>query len=244
MHTKKKQVLSLVTFILAITVTSIVLHGQDNSGSAGAKITEKQKEHSKLYKEYGIGKKLREVAAETTANEAAVIRGIPQRVFSPDAPRFDWNHFFRDLSCDSDAVVIGKVKNQSSQLTADEDFVFTDYDLSIKEILKDNPVAPIQPADDLTVTRPGGIVRLNNKSIRALDESLEPLSIGSCYILFLKHIPSTGSYKAFNSKGSFELSNNRIVKLTKESLPKQLESGQAAKALISEIRTVTAVGCY
>ena len=67
--------------------------------------------------------------------------------------------------------------------------------------------------------RPGGVIELNHKKLRALDESLQTLSIGHRYLVFLKYIPSTGSYTAFRSDGSFQVTNNKIIKLTKESLP-------------------------
>lgn len=246
MKSQRKQVFLLLTaLIVAVTVTNISLRGQNQkTPSAEGRITEQHKEHSKLYKDYRFGKKLREVAAETEGTEVAVIRGMREKTFNPDSPPFDLHSFLRNLACDADAVVIGVIKNQSSQLTEDEDFVFTDYDMSVEQILKDNAKAPIQLTNDLTISRPGGIVQLDNKIVRAIDESLDPLSIGHQYILFLTYIPTTGAYKAFDSNGSFQLSNKRIVKLTKESLPSKLETGNDAESLSSEIRNVSAIPCY
>jgi len=148
------------------------------------------------------------------------------------------------MACDSDAIVIGEVKDQSSQLTEDEDFVFTDYDISVERILKDNQLSPIQVTTVLTISRPGGVIELNHKKVRALDESLQPLSIGHRYLIFLRYIPSTSSYTAFLSDGSFQVTNNKIIKLTKQSLPSELETGNDAESLISEIRNATALPCY
>jgi len=63
-------------------------------------------------------------------------------------------------------------------------------------------------------------------------------------LIFLKYIPSTSSYTAFRSDGSFQVTNNKIIKLTKQSLPRELETGNDAESLISEIRNATALPCY
>lgn len=245
MKTQRKGIfLILTTLIIAATVANMSLRGQNQKTQASeGKLTEKQKEHRKLYKDFRLGKKLPELAAETPETEVAVIRGLPGKVFNPDSPRFDFSSFLKNLACDADAIVIGVINNQSSQLTEDEDFIFTDYDMAIEQVLKDNPVPSIQPGSDLTITRPGGIVQLNNKEVRALDESLEPLKTGSRYILFLKYIPATDSYKAFYSNGSFQISDSRIIKLSQESLPQQLESGRNAESLFSDIRKTIVIPC-
>jgi hypothetical protein len=139
------------------------------------------------------------------------------------------------MAYESDAVVIGVVGEKKSFLTEDENFVFSDYELNVEEILKNNSALPIKEKR-VTVTRPGGAVMLAGHTVRAIDESLEPLALGSRYLLFLNFIPSTGAYKAFNSKGSFLLKGDRIVKLTREDLPFEMETGTETSSLIARIR--------
>ena len=43
-----------------------------------------------------------------------------------------------NLSCDADAIVVGEVTSKSSQLTEDQDFIFTDYELKVEEVIKNN----------------------------------------------------------------------------------------------------------
>jgi hypothetical protein len=78
------------------------------------------------------------------------------------------------------------VKNKSSQLTEDVDFVFTDYELTIEEVLKDNEYAHWLPNIGFTLTQPGGKVRLDGYVIEAEDALFRPLVIGERYALFLK----------------------------------------------------------
>jgi hypothetical protein len=87
------------------------------------------------------------------------------------------------------------------------------------------------------------VVQFDKKSVRALDESLEPLRIGNRYLLFLKYIAATASYEAFNSSGSFQISDKKTIKLTKESLPGELESGRNADSLFLQIRGALATPC-
>ena len=241
---RKRMFLLFTTLIAAVTIGNITLRGQNQKTPSTDGETRKQKEHSKLYKEYGVGKKLRELAEKTPGTEVTVIKGMPEKTFNPDSPPFDLQGFLKKLACHADAVVIGVIQDQSSELTEDEDFVFTDYDMSVEQILKDNAMAPIPPTGELTISRPGGVVLVNSKKVQALDESLEPLSMGQHYLLFLEYIPITRSYKAFNSNGSFRLSGKKIIKLTKESLPSELETGNDAESLFSEIRNAAASPCY
>lgn len=244
MKTQQGIFLILTTLIIAATVANMSLRGQNQKTQASeGKLTEKQKEHRKLYKDFRLAKKLPELAAETPETEVAVMIGVPGKVFNPDSPRLTFHSYLKNLACDADAIVIGVVNNQASQLTEDEDFVFTDYEMAIEQILKDNPVASIQPGSALTISRPGGIVQLSNKEVQALDQSFGLLKTGSRYLLFLKYIPATDSYKAFYSNGSFQISDSRIIKLSQESLPQQLESGRNAESLFSDIRKTTVIPC-
>jgi len=209
---------------------------RDNATATQAgRMSEKQREHSKLYKWYKTEGNLR-VRSESSPGDVEVVSGIPQRIYSSASPPFNFEAFLGEMTRKSDAVVIGVVEKKASFLTEDEDFIFSDYELNIGEILKNNSAVPIQ-TKSITVTRPGGSIMLGSHTIRAIDESLEPLALGNRYLLFLEFIPSTGAYKAFNSKGSFLLNGNSIVKLTHENLPVEMETGTQTSSLIAHIRS-------
>lgn len=202
-------------------------------------MTIKQREHSKLYKDYKTGEKLTTRAAE---EDVEVKIGTPMGGGIPGATQFDLYEFLRDSACNADAVVIGRIESKSSQLTEDEDFIFTDYELTVEEILKDNPAAPVQLGYNMTITRPGGLIRLNSRNIKATDSSFKPLEIDKRYILFLRFIPTTGAYKALNSKSSFQIRNTKLIKLTNEPLSSELENAHAADFL-AQTRAAVAAGC-
>jgi hypothetical protein len=192
-------------------------------------------EHSKLYKQYpGRGDLLR--LAEKTSGDVEVLTEIPQKMFQSDAPPVQLGDVLRELTNKSDAVMIGVVKDRASFFTAEGTFIFTDYGLVVEQILKNNPASPLHSFDEVNVTRPGGEIQLNGHSVRAFDQSLAPLAVGSRYLLFLDYVPSTGAYKAFNSQGSFRVQGSKTAKLTKEQLPSDLEAGPDVEVLVAFIR--------
>lgn len=243
MRKQSQKAFLIVAASSLIFAAIITLRGQGQDVSFAETVAKNRKEHSKLYKEFRGSKKLRETVAQTSRGEVAVINEIPDKVYDPNAPRFDLDNFLSNMSCKADAVIIGTVKDQSSQLTEDEDFIFTDYALTVEQILKNKDGMPLQQNGTIIITRPGGTIQLEGKKVRALDEALEPFQTGGRYLLFLEFIPSTGAYKAFNSRGSFQISNNRILKLTKESLPASLDRSQDSESFVSEIRKAIAVPC-
>ena len=178
-------------------------------------MTERQREHSRLYKEYKTEKKLRDINVPGTKDvRIAVGTGLPMG--DPSAEPFNRNKFLRRLACDADAVVVGLVRDKTSQFTEEEGFIFSDYEVVVQEILKNNTTAPIQANESVIITRPGGAVRLDGRVFQAEDESFKPLNMNSRYVLFLRYLPATNAYRAVNSKAAFVLLNNTVHKLTVE----------------------------
>jgi hypothetical protein len=203
-------------------------------------ITEKQKKHGELFSaRFHSGKegKLRDrVLAGSQDLEIEIIGDSPEN--------FDDSHkFLKDLACSADAVMIGKVKNKSSQFTNDGEFIFTDYEMIVEETYKNNSQAPVQSNSNVVVTRIGGAVQVNGRVARAVDRSFKPLEVGRRYLLFLRFIPSTGAYQTYSGQGTFLLRDNEIVNLTKDSLPQELKNGKEVVSFIAEVRLAIAEAC-
>jgi len=216
-----------------------------NSLPQEKKMTNKQKEHSKLYKEdfkSRKGKKLTNIAATGIGNVSVIIPVADGFQLEPTTP-LNLHGFLKNLICDADAVVIGTVKSKSSHLTEEEEFIFTDYEMTVEEVLKDNSAASIQSRNIITATRGGGVLKINGRNVIAIDESLKPLEVNSRYLLFLRFVPNTSAYKAHKSKGSVQLNDHRIIKLTGEAVPRELDTGGNAATLINGIRSVVLSNC-
>jgi len=239
--------------IVGITATNgLRSHGQ--SPKAGKQdsatpvqegvMTEKQREHSKLYRGYtGAGKKLRDLAEEEIKKGnsddigIAALPGIPE--LRPHVTPF--REVLTELACGADAIVIGIVKDRSSQLTESGTFIFTDYELTVEEVLKDNTSGHIEPTTSLTVTRPGGRILLEGHVISAIDKSAKPFEIGGRYILFLQYLPTTGSYRTPGINGSFQIKDEKLVALT-DSVTSSAEflGGKNALSFMTEVRSAVA----
>jgi hypothetical protein len=125
--------------------------------------------------------------------------------------------FFGELARSSDAIVRGRVTNKVSQLTQDDAFIFTEYDVAITEVLKDNAAAPLGGA--ITVTYPGGKVLVDGIMVKGRDHYFEPLPLNREVVLFLQSVKETGAYKPTAYSGSFELDGVKLRALTEQELP-------------------------
>lgn len=246
--------LFLVFAALVIAVGAMIpsLHGQ-NSIQAPAKkeeptiiqegvMTDKQKKHSKLFKGFSNaarGKKLRELAAERDEVEVVVELEDVQAPRSSELHKY-MNKYLKKVSCGADAIVLGSVVSKTSQIIEEGTFTFTDYELIVEEILKDNSVAQIQPHNAITITRSGGVVKLNGHIIRAKDYRSEPLEVGGRYLVFLRFIPDTGAYQSLNNnlfEDSFQLSDDQITQVSEKPLPFGSRRRATMYPFMTELRT-------
>jgi hypothetical protein len=201
--------------------------------------TEKQKAHAKLYKEYSKDgrKSLRTLASAGGVGEVGgdVMPGIP--ILTPGPTSFDLDEFLKGSVRDADAVIVGSVKSKTSMFNEEETFVFTDYQFNVEEVLKNNSASPLSLGAEVIVTRPGGAVVLGNgRLVRVGNRNLHPFAVDGRYVLFLKYIPETGAYSAFNNRGAFRILDGQLYKLTDEQLPKELNGGNDAAPFVEKVR--------
>jgi hypothetical protein len=256
MRSRKKTAL-LFFVALAVTVMTVLsaLHGRTQKDIASPKqeeptpvqegvMTEKQKKHSKMFKgfkEATGGKKLRDLITERGDVEVMIPVGDVQTPRSVNLSKY-----LQNISCEADVVVIGMVKNKASQLIEEGTFIFTDYEITATEILKNNPVAPIEPNNSITLTRSGGAVILNNHVVRAVDHRSEPLEVGKRYLLFLRFISDTGTYRPLGSsvkEDSFQLSGGSIIQVSEKPLPFKSQRVSPEAPFMSELRAVINNSC-
>ena len=219
----KNRILLLLT-IAMVAIGLVAMNGQTQRPTAPGRkqdatlvqeITEKQRQHSKLYDKNGRSRK----KLSDSQSDVQLTFSTPWVEAVNDNPSTSTEDFLKSATCEAQAIVIGRVQKKTSMLTEDGRFVFTDYELQVEEKLRDNPDAPIQPASVITISRPGGAVQLNGKTFRVTDESFKPLEVNGRYLLLLRLISTTGAYQAINSHGSFELKDDKVHRLTRQPLP-------------------------
>src|SRR3712207_5433457 len=87
-----------------------------------------------VYKGAGGGRSLRQVAAEATRD--VDIKLAPGLVLLSSPNVFNLYAFLGRMAYDADAVVIGQVNAATSHLTEDESFIYTNYEMTVEEVLK------------------------------------------------------------------------------------------------------------
>lgn len=87
----------------------------------------------------------------------------------------------------SDAVVIGNVKEAHAYLSGDNTNVYSEFTVDVEDVLKSNSLVTISSGDYITAERAGGRVRLpSGKVILRGDRSKSMPIPGRRYLLFLK----------------------------------------------------------
>ncbi len=201
----------------------------------------RQKEHAKLY-HYRTGKNLPQLAATGTGDIVVEAAQYPGLWGLSPGPHPSYPHpFLVDVAARADAVVVGVTESSSSSLTEDQDFIFTDWRMTVEQVLKDNPSAPIGVNTQIVVTRPGGTLVISGRNVRAIETMFSSFQAGGRYLLFLYSVPTTGSYRAFNDQ-SFELLQTGVRKLKPGSLHIELKTRQDPQALLAEVRAAIAAG--
>lgn len=204
-------------------------------------VTERQRRHGRIYRGYGgPRRRLRDLIASQGDVEARREIGfLPNLSLSrQDALSY--------LSCKADVIVVGTVRSKSSQLIEDGTFVFTDYELTVEDILKNNSASPIEQRGDITVTRSGGAIRLNGHIVRAIDYNNEPLGVGERYLLYLLYVPDTGVYRALSSdlaNDTFHLQSDRVVQASQRSRPLGRQENVDVNNFMIDVRAVLTGNC-
>ncbi len=112
--------------------------------------------------------------------------------------------YLQSIAQGADAVLVGVLKGKASFLTKDRDFIFTDFQMEVEEVIKNNPAAPLSLGSEITVTRPGGTLEISGREVRAVVGSFKPFQLGGKYVLFLEYVRTTGAYCA-HAEESFQL---------------------------------------
>lgn len=99
-----------------------------------------------------------------------------------------------DLPENSDTVIVGSVvKEQPYQ--AGENSLYTEFTVSVENLLRNTLKKKLPPTGHITVVRPGGAIQLpNGKLLQANSNLPGPLTVGRRYVLFLRYDTSADWY--------------------------------------------------
>jgi hypothetical protein len=172
-------------------------------------LTDRQRAHSELYKgRERDTKKLSDVAK----GRDILIRMGQEYGSSGPGTQLSRAEYIRSKSCSADAIVLGAAESKESQLTPDEYFIFTDYQFSVAQVLKDDKVAPIDVNKGVVVTQGGGKIRLDGQVIELIDGLQQAIVLRDKYLLFLKRVPASGAYEIISGSARID-SRDRLKRI-------------------------------
>ncbi|SRR6266851_2659906 len=200
--------------------------------------------HQKLYDSYYHGKNIFD---ETKAGHDVDITAqrFVDSMVSPEALKTPKNAYphpvLRGISCDADAVMVAVPKSSETEVTASENFLYTDYRFQVDSILKNSTPMQLGSNTEIIVTRPGGEITANGHIVRARVAGFSQFTIEKPYLLFLEYLPATRTFQAF-SVGTFELSRGAVVPMDTEVFA-SVRSTRDQNAFLTEVGAAVAEPC-
>lgn len=184
-------------------------------------LTEVQRAHSKLYTGFREPSfNVRRLVAQSKGTSRVVgitfAPGLEPLLTKPQRPE----EYFANVASHSDVVILGKVTTKTSYITEDETFIFTDYEVVITEVLKNNAAGSLSIGETMTVTRPEGKILIDGILVKGENAGYAPLpNSEKNVVLFLQHVPEATTYQATNTTATFELDGLVLRPLTKSKFP-------------------------
>ncbi|HLL72473.1 MAG TPA: hypothetical protein VK363_13610, partial [Pyrinomonadaceae bacterium] len=205
-------------------------------------MSEKQKKRSKLFKGTHYEKLYKVVDLVAKKGDVQLWGPISE------APLYNLpiGESLLKLGCNTDLVIIGSTKSKASHIIDIGTFLFTDYEITVEEVLKNSDLAPVQQGQDITVPRSGGVVSLNGHIVTAIDNGQSPLEKGERYLLFLKYEPLAETYRPFGHPmfdDTFLIHGDEVTQISRNPLPLGWKKSTAASAFLKEARNALTQPC-
>ena len=164
-------------------------------GQGVANLTPEQieKVHSRLFRKGPTGEITNMLSRTTGDVHVPCVVPVWQRIKVPFVDELGM------LASRSDLIVLAKAEAGTTHMNADRDFLYTDWNFVVEEVLKDNPKASVQPGATILVTRPGGKLQINGRMVHAACADFEDFSSRQEYLLYLGFVPETGAYASGGS---------------------------------------------
>ncbi len=187
---KNKTVLGVAILLVVITGSLIGQELGFGQNQGAKRLTPEQvaNVHSRIFQTEEIGA-IPDRLAKGTGDIHLYDRGpVVQRVqLDPKDQLASWLR-------ESDLIVLGKASTGTSHMTVGKGFLYTDWMFTIEKVLKDNPSASVKPETSIIVVRPGGKLKIGERTIYAIRTDYRDFKPATEYMLFLRFIPETGAY--------------------------------------------------
>lgn len=136
----------------------------------------------------------------------------------------------------SDLIIIGVPIKARSLPIEDHTFAFTQYAVRVERVVANDQNGLLR-GDTIIVSRGGGELTVENVLIKAIEPAFSEFLLNQSYVLMLRTIPGTTTYRALGS-GTFSVRNGEV------SSASSLEKGKTPKKdidhFMSEVDTAVA----
>ncbi len=126
-------------------------------------------------------------------------------------------------------------------VTESGDFLFTDYTFRVASVLKASDL-DLAAGSAIVVTRPGGATNINGRFVKTSVGNFPQLDSKREYLLFLRYLPASNSYRAFRS-GTCVFSPNGPVAPIDETEKINANSATQKDAFLTEVRAAATGPC-
>ena len=199
------------SLLLAFVTLIPALWAQENPAAQAALTPAQQQRHAVHSRQVpgGIpGQIPNRLATESGDIHLDNLQGQPYYI------QLDPKSTLENVSCESDLAVVGKFGKATSYPTEDLGYIYSDWDFTVEEVVKSDRVTPVAPGQSITVTHPGGQLTINGRHVYALSESFPPFHPGEEALVYLRSLPSVGTYSLVTPSG-FLLSGENAIPLDK-----------------------------
>jgi len=157
------------------------------------------------------------------------------------AQGYDWPADFKPIPVStSDIVVVGTISDAKAHLSEDKNSVYSEFTVTINEVLKNGTGSYLGAGDSITLERKGGRVRYPSGHISWFYVSGQGLPLPNAqYVLFLK---ATDEERLFDILTGYQILDGRIEPLDYSPGVVHFErySGSDATAFVNEVRSTIA----
>lgn len=200
-------------------------------------------EHRKLFPQYHTKM---DILHETQSGrdidisvDVSVLLGEgPEEASLPTYP----DPYLRGLACGADAIVVASPSASETDITDGGDFLYTDSLFRIESIVKALSDSGPSAGSEIIVTRPGGEALINGHKVRTIPHSFPQFQLNQRYLLFLRYLPGTKTFRAWGS-GTFVLSPDGRVATIDPTDRLDIPSARQEDIFLTEVRAASTSPC-
>ncbi len=224
--------------LLAFVTLIPALWAQDNAG-AQAGLTPAQQQRHTVHSQQVHGGIPGQIP-NRMATESGDIH-LDNTQLPPNVIQLDPNSTLANLSCESDLVVVGKFGKATSYPTEDLGYIYSDLDFTVEEVVKSDRSAPVAAGQNITITRPGGLLTINGRHVYAVSDAFPLFHPGQEALLYLRSLSSVGTY-SLGAPTGFVLSGENVIPLDKTRVD-QFEGMMKKGAVLDLAREAATLPC-